>query len=315
MECDKVLLDSVNRTLRNSMGKAVIALLVVILCGSLAAPVALAAALVGGASFLSVIVLLACVTAVCMLAIGFAVLMARLCRGQRAVLGHIFSAFRDWKRMGAVAAVFAVGITAISMAAALVAVAAVVPATGLSSVPGAAGMERLLLPVLRLMPLLSAVCMAVFVAAVLFPNVFVWLVLLDNPGISVRKAFGSAFRLPRGRRIRLALFLLRCGGWWLLSACAAFAVSTAAALALPAEASGNAAMSLLSLAAAACDLVCFVGFYTAVIRVAAGVVAFYDSLVHDADGDSVCKDADSAPPAIELPSPDERSAEEGGTDG
>ncbi len=302
MECNKALLDSVNKSLHNNMGKAIIALLVVMLCSSLAAPVALSVALMGGTSFFPIIVLVLCVTCVCLLVFGFGFLVAQLYRRRQAVLGHVFSAFRDFKRMGLAALVFALGITIISMVVVLVGMTLFTPDIKLEQT---ATLDQIIGPLLQIMPVLSAICMVVFIFALVLPNIFVWLVLYDNPTCTVRQAFKKSFDMPKGKRSRLVSFLLRCGGWWFAAACAAFVISTAFLFfVVPNVAAlGTTMASFLSFVANICDIVYFFGFYTAFIRMTTGVVAFYDELLHpDKDLNEPPQSIEA--PVIELPAPD-----------
>ena len=277
MECNKVLLDSVNKNVQKNMGKAIIALLVVIICTSVIAPVALVSAMVGGASFFSVLMLLLCVSVSCMLFLGFAILLSRFYRNQQAVLGYIFVPFKDIKRMGSVALLFSAGITIISLIVTVVGMSVYLP----EGLAGLKDIENILPSLMKIMPLLSVICILFFIFLVVFPNIFVWLVLIDNPEISAFEALKESFLLAKGKRIRLLGFLLQCGGWWLLAGCLALAVTICFALFFTPLLVNEFANSVFSFVGLVCDGIYFIGLYTAVIKIITGVVAFYDELKSD----------------------------------
>ena len=99
MKSDKELLDYVNMSLHNNMGKAIISLLLIILLTSFSVPVIMFTAIIfAGTVILPFAILLFFVTLIVMLILGYLTLLANLHRKKPAVLGHIFSAFYQFKK-------------------------------------------------------------------------------------------------------------------------------------------------------------------------------------------------------------------------
>ena len=153
MECDRILLNSVNSTLRYNMGKVVFALLLVLLLSSFIVPAVLAVVVLSGSIVLGVVGLFFAVALFFVLMYGFVVLLLKLYRKEPAVLGHVFAGFWNFKRVFPAAAVFSV---------ALVIIAFVVAGCGLTlyfqfvDVP-TGSLEIMLTSVMPVIPILTAV--------------------------------------------------------------------------------------------------------------------------------------------------------------
>ncbi|AEE16319.1 DUF975 family protein [Treponema brennaborense] len=274
MECNKVLLDSVNAAVRRNLGKAVIALALLLLCSSLIAPAVLLSAAGGDSGmFFSVVLAAAAVVFLLVMQYGFTILLAKLYRGDRAVLGDLFCGFRDFKRVCLLSVLFGV--------AAIVLCGVIVPAG--MALFFASGREMTTAAVMSLVPVLTFVCLIAYWLAVMLPFAFAYFVLYDNPSFTVRQVFKAAARLMRGYRLKFLLFVLRVGGWWLAAAVVSYAVgfvlSGSVSAALLAESRGVAS-GVFSLARIL-DAVYFVCAYMALIRVTMGGAAYYGARIAD----------------------------------
>lgn len=175
--------------------------------------------------------LIVCSTAAFILQFGYFMIILRLYRGERAVLGHLFFGFRDWKRLSVLGAgLFAVYFVLLSGIAVFLIVLPSVSAGSASSlwmlangapngisVPASGFIVAVVLSAV----LLTAMCIVLFRFAFIFP------LLIDHPGIPVVKLLKQSAVMLRRKKMRLFLFCLHCGGVPLaacaLSLCAVFA--------------------------------------------------------------------------------------------
>ncbi|MBO5137815.1 MAG: hypothetical protein J6B81_04920 [Spirochaetaceae bacterium] len=305
MECNKVLLDSVNSFLKINTGKAVIGLLLVLLLSSTLTPIALLASLISSSLLFPLIVLLLCTTVVVMLMFGYMSLLALLYRGQPAILGHIFDCFRDWKRGIKLSLLFSTMLIIISFVAVIVAFTVTFSEQKTSQLL----FEEAITKIMNVMPFMTIICIVVFALFVVWPNAFVWLVFTDNPAFTIKQTFRKAHSLQKGKMWRLLFFLFRIGGIWLCVACLSSFVSSIVSIKfMDVIASGNQGLHY-SFIIKICDTVSFVGFYYVLIKMMVGVIAFYDALIRDERENSIFdKNVQSIEvPVIELPAPDMES--------
>ncbi|MCM1322481.1 MAG: hypothetical protein NC041_10360 [Bacteroides sp.] len=177
-------------------------------------------------------ILIVCSAAVFILQFGYFMIILKLYRGERAVLGHLFFGFRDWKRLSVLGAgLFAVYFVLLSGIVVFLFVLTSVSGGSASSVwilangapneisvPASGSAAAVVLCA----GLFSAMC------AVLFRFAFVFPLLIDHPEIPVVKLLKQSAVMLRRKKMRLFLFCLRCGGAPLavcvLSLCAVFAI-------------------------------------------------------------------------------------------
>ena len=135
---------------------------------------------------------------------GCLVLAGLLYTGRYAVIGHLFTGFRDFKRGVRTALFFMLTyIFALLSASALGWAAS-------NFFPGS----------FRLNVLLAVTIICVFLTlAVLYVRWgFVWFFLYDDPSLSVRRALGKSALVTKKKRIAFVLFCVQSGGLYLLCA-------------------------------------------------------------------------------------------------
>ncbi len=302
MECDRILLNSVNSTLRYNMGKVVFALLLVLLLSSFIVPAVLAVVVLPGSIVLGVVGLFFAVALFFVLMYGFVVLLLKLYRKEPAVLGHVFAGFWNFKRVFPAAAVFSV---------ALVIIAFVVAGCGLTlyfqfvDVP-TGSLEIMLTSVMPVIPILTAVFALLFLLGIVLQGIFIFFTINDYPEYSFRVAVAKAFALRRGKTFRLLGFLLRTGGIWLIAAVISFVIVSVGSVVITPRlvASMQDTAAVLLALMQICNAVQFVGTYMTLIRMITGTAAFYNALQNSPETDQPQLSA-AEPHQSMLPPPDE----------
>ena len=135
---------------------------------------------------------------------GCFVLADLLYTGRYAVIGHLFTGFRDFKRGVQTALFFMLTyIFALFSASALGWAAS-------TFFPGSFRLNMLLA--------VTIICVFLTLAVLYVRWGFVWFFLYDDPSLSVRRALGKSALVTKKKRIAFVLFCLQSGGLYLLCA-------------------------------------------------------------------------------------------------
>ena len=278
MKSDKELLDYVNMSLHNNMGKAIISLLLIILLTSFSVPVIMFTAIIfAGTVILPFAILLFFVTLIVMLILGYLTLLANLHRKKPAVLGHIFSAFYQFKKN--------IGL-ALIIATVLVMLSSIISIFGLLFIPldldfsDMNSLSLYLFNVAKLLPLLSGILVITFFVAFIIPNGFIWFVKQEYANLSLKETFIASWKLTKGKKLHLLKFLLKSGGWWLIVGVLAYMTSIIINwnLSPTINQSTDVTFAKFSAIMNIFNTVYSVCFYCSIIRIFTGLVVFYDVL-------------------------------------
>lgn len=282
MEDTQILLGKVNLSIRKNLGKAIISLLLVFLCSTVLAPLAMVL-LEQGLVPLGMLLLLVIPLILFMLQISFAQMCAKMYRDEPCVLGNLLDSFRDGRRCLGLALCYAVGAVVICS---VVVLAGTVLALEISGGDVASfDSEAALATMFGFFPALAMLCMVVFFLLVLLPTSFTHLVLMDNRDLPLLSAIQENFRLLKGRKGRLVAFLLKTGGLWLIGTVVALVASFALVSVMfqQSESAGQ-SLSTLHLVSQVCDMVYFICVYTTLIRLVTAVAAFYQAVRDEESG-------------------------------
>lgn len=168
------------------------------------------------ASFLFFSILINAITYI--LQYGFFVLVLFLYRNQQAVLGHLFTGFRDFKRA------FLVGLVFTLISVIVMFIFAFILSFGMASVLVA---RREPINYRDNMTFVMSVLLGVvlIVLAVMYLRYgFVWFIMIDQPDLKVREAFKQSAVLTKGKRLNFILFCIKSAGLFLLIGLIAFIV-------------------------------------------------------------------------------------------
>ena len=187
MECNRVLLNSVNKTLRYNMGKAILALLVVLLLGSFIIPAVLVVVVMPGSMILGVVGVFFATALFFVLSYGYVILLLKLYRKEPAVLGHVFAGFWNFKRVIPAASIFAIAFVIIAFA---VAGGGLMIYFQFIDIP-TDSLEVMVASIIPVLPVLTASCSLLFLLGVVLPCIFVFFVVNDYPGYSFRNRIHS----------------------------------------------------------------------------------------------------------------------------
>lgn len=283
MKSDKELLDSVEMSLRHNMGKAIISLLVIILITSFSVPIVMVVTILfAGTLVLPFAALLFFVTIIVMLALGYLNLLTNLHRRQPAILGHIFSAFYQFKNNFFLALI---------IAAVLVALSSIISVIGLFFVPVTLDFSdpNSFLPyfssLAKLLPLLSGIFIIIFFLGFIIPNGFIWFVKQEDSSLSIKETFIKSWNLAQGKKLHLLKFLLKSGSWWLFIAATTYIATLVINWKLPIvpTAEPNSSFTILSFLMNICNITYSITFYCSIIRIFTGLVVFYDEITDSQD--------------------------------
>ena len=291
MEDTQILLGRVNLSIRKNLGKAIISLLLVFLCSTVLAPLAMVL-LEQGLVPLGMLLLLVIPLILFMLQISFAQMCAKMYRDEPCVLGNLLDSFRDWRRCGGLALGYAV--SAVVVCGVMVIGETLLSYYATGADPATFQDEAALGFMLTMFPVTVMLCMAVFFLLVLLPTSCTHLVLMDNPSMPLLSAIQENFRLLKGRKIPLLKFLLRTGGFWLVGAVVSLVVSLVLTFWLMGMTNvTDGTVKLFLGVTRVLDMVYFIFVYTTLIRLVTGVAAFYQSLK-----DPPAQGADAASPLL-----------------
>ncbi|MEE0132786.1 MAG: hypothetical protein U0I22_03170 [Treponema sp.] len=285
MEDTKTLLGKINISLKKNLGKIIIALLLVFLVSGLLAPIAMVILAFGGAMafFFAAFVMLLIAVILFMLQISFAQMCGKMYREEPCVLGNLLDSFRDWRRCGIFALVYA--ISAIIICIVVVEGRVLLSYLTAGADQGNFYSEDALGAMLSRMPVLVMVCMGIFFLLVLLPTAFTHMVLMDNQEMPLLTAIQENFRLLKGKKLQLVGFLFRTGGLWLVGALIFLGLSFAIVSVMYAQPeTAENTLTLLSFASQICDMVYFICAYSTLIRLVTGVAAFYQAVQDEAAG-------------------------------
>ncbi len=285
MEDTRILLGKINASLKKNLGKIIIALLLVFLISGLLAPIAMVIISLGGAMafFFAAFVMLLIAVILFMLQISFAQMCGKMYREEPCVLGSLLDSFRDWRRCGIFALVYA--ISAIIICIVVVEGGVLLSYLTAGADQGNFYSEDALGAMLSRMPVLVMVCMGIFFLLVLLPTAFTHMVLMDNQEMPLLTAIQENFRLLKGKKLQLVGFLLRTGGLWLVGALIFLGLGFAIVSVMYAQSeTAENTLTLLSFASQICDMVYFICAYSTLIRLVTGVAAFYQAVQDEAAG-------------------------------
>ncbi|MDR3284767.1 MAG: hypothetical protein LBS97_06285 [Treponema sp.] len=211
---------------------------------------------------------------------GFSVIMYKLYTRRRAIIGDLFSGFRDIRRVGGAAVIF----FAIDCGVCLLCVIFALAFRG--AFPGmVTGLSRLVLTAM----LFYGVC----ILLALLPFAFVWLELFSNPQMRSREAFKKSARLMRGHKLHLLELCLRAGGISLLIALGLYVLNFVlftpvmpdlSVLGITAEAGAlvvpETKTALPGMVSALIDMVYYIASVIALIKALLSNSALYTELTH-----------------------------------
>lgn len=291
----KPLITTVNHVTSRTMGRALIALLVLALCETvclslLAAPlyVRVVTGAVGAETrVLAWVVLFASFVVWALFQYGFAVLLLRMVRGNYVTLGYIFWGWRTWRRALPVALFLAVVCTALTAAfittlfcttdvpARLLAAQEVVrtltaeEAAGMTAQPLAGTAATVRIDVRGCVVL---VAFAFITLTALLQLTFLFHATYDGETSSLRAALKTNWRLLSRRRLFLVRFVLAAGGRRLLIAALALFLS----LLIPATPEQGSGGGVLSMTTLLFNIVYLINGYTALLRMYIAVPVLYE---------------------------------------
>lgn len=282
---NRELINSVNVSLRFNMGKAVITLFLIYILTVFLSTTVITVSLLSTAMIIPVVFGFVLCSIFVMLYLGYAILLAKLYSGKRAVIGDIFFPFRHFSNCGSYAVllfiVFFIIFSLVFGGGISLWLTHTIPASAENVTP-----EFILLKVLDIVPLLSFVSVCLFTVFFLLPHFFVHLVILDNSAITLKEAFKENKTLLKKKHLKLLGFLIMVGGKWLLCTVIALCVTSIGRVILMFELINmdKSGISLLMVIMQFFDIVYFICSYTSIIRILTGVAAFYDNCKKSEEG-------------------------------
>jgi len=174
MECNKVLLDSVNNSLQRNLNKKLIAFFLILIITFLVTPMAMFIALLTGSIVLSVLSVLAVSFLISILVYGFFVLTTKLYRGENAILGDIFIGFRSKKNVFSVSFFFGGLAILICFCSVFIGLSFFMP----QQVSGDINEIKNFVSIISN---ISFISITIFVLFVVLPNIFLFNITFDYP--------------------------------------------------------------------------------------------------------------------------------------
>ena len=274
---DKELLLLVNNSLRQNMGKAIITLFLVYLGTSLLGSSILLFSSIGGSIIIMSLMGFCVTTIFFMLYLGYVILLAKLYRGDRAIIGDIFFVFKHGK--GTVSHSIFLSITFLLIAFVVLGLGSffvfqnIVPHEHFS-------VEKMLSKLMEIYSILVFFCFLIFSLLVILPTAFVHLVFLDNPDISLMDAYKENNNLLKGQKLHLFVLSLKVGGKWLVGTVVTFLLNMVIVVLLRASVITipESMTTFLLLFVNILDIIFFICSYTTIIRIGTGIAAFYESI-------------------------------------
>ena len=273
MECNKVLLDSVNNSLQRNLNKKLIAFFLILIITFLVTPMAMFIALLTGSIVLSVLSVLAVSFLISILVYGFFVLTTKLYRGENAILGDIFIGFRSKKNVFSVSFFFGGLAILICFCSVFIGLSFFMP----QQVSGDINEIKNFVSIISN---ISFISITIFVLFVVLPNIFLFNITFDYPEYTLMHSIRVNHDLLKGKFFKLIFFLLRCAGIWLIiTICGFFFGFFLDKLLLQNFILDSKFLSTISqLLAKIAHGSYLVGFYMSIIRFISGIVVFYEDI-------------------------------------
>ena len=196
MECNKVLLDSVNNSLQRNLNKKLIAFFLILIITFLVTPMAMFIALLTGSIVLSVLSVLAVSFLISILVYGFFVLTTKLYRGENAILGDIFIGFRSKKNVFSVSFFFGGLAILICFCSVFIGLSFFMP----QQVSGDINEIKNFVSIISN---ISFISITIFVLFVVLPNIFLFNITFDYPEYTLMHSIRVNHDLLKGKFFKL----------------------------------------------------------------------------------------------------------------